>query len=80
MDWQSVAIREYKNTSEIGHYKSLTDVSKTPIVVEDIDYLNHVCLYISLKIKCNIGSGYYSLLKDQGEKKRIVRSINSHKE
>ncbi|CAF0730666.1 unnamed protein product [Adineta ricciae] len=41
MDWQSVSVREYKNTTEIGHYKSLTDVSKTPIVVEDIDYLNH---------------------------------------
>jgi hypothetical protein len=43
MDWQSVAVHEYKNTSEIGHYKSLTDVSKTPIIVEDIDYNNHVC-------------------------------------
>ena len=42
MDWQSVSVREYKNATEIGHYKSLTDVSKTPIIVEDIDYLNHV--------------------------------------
>jgi hypothetical protein len=42
MDWQTVAVHENKNTSEIGHYKSLTDVSKTPIVVEDIDYTNHV--------------------------------------
>jgi hypothetical protein len=47
MDWQSVAIHEYKNTSEIGQYKSLTDVSKTPIIVEDIDYNNHVCQKIS---------------------------------
>lgn len=42
MEWHSVAVHEYKNTSEIGHYKSLTDVSKAPIVVEDIDYNNHV--------------------------------------
>jgi hypothetical protein len=71
MDWQSVAVREYNSTSEIGHYKSLTDVSKTPIVVEDIDYLNHVCLcisLISLKIKCNIGSGHYSLLTDEADR------------
>lgn len=43
MEWHSVAVHEYKNSSEIGHYKSLTDVSKAPIVVEDIDYNNHVC-------------------------------------
>jgi hypothetical protein len=42
MDWQSAAVHEYKNTSEIGHYKSLTDVSKALLIVEDIDYNNHV--------------------------------------
>ncbi|CAF0813582.1 unnamed protein product [Adineta steineri] len=40
IDWQSVAVHEYKNTSEIGQYKSLTDVSKTPFISEDIDYIN----------------------------------------
>ena len=42
MDGRSVAVHEYKNISEIGYYKSLTDVSKATIVVEDIDYNNHV--------------------------------------
>ncbi|UJR33248.1 hypothetical protein I4U23_020703 [Adineta vaga] len=41
LDWKSVAVHEYKNIAEIGQYKSLTDVSKTPIVAEDIDYTNH---------------------------------------
>ncbi|CAF0750479.1 unnamed protein product [Rotaria sordida] len=41
LEWQSVAVHEHKNTSEVGRYKSLTDVSKMPIVVEDIDYNNH---------------------------------------
>jgi hypothetical protein len=45
MDCQAVAITEYNNKSEIGHYKSLTDVTKMPIVSEDIDYNNHVCRY-----------------------------------
>lgn len=42
LDWQSAAVQENKSTSEVGHYKSLTDVSKMPIIVEDIDYNNHV--------------------------------------
>ncbi|CAF4215472.1 unnamed protein product [Rotaria sp. Silwood2] len=41
LEWQSVAVHEHKNTTEVGRYKSLTDVSKMPIVVEDIDYNNH---------------------------------------
>ncbi|CAF0768791.1 unnamed protein product [Rotaria sordida] len=41
LEWQTAAVREHKNTSEVGRYKSLTDVSKMPIVVEDIDYNNH---------------------------------------
>ncbi|CAF4659421.1 unnamed protein product [Rotaria sp. Silwood1] len=41
LEWQTVAVHEHKITSEVGRYKSLTDVSKMPIVVEDIDYNNH---------------------------------------
>ena len=46
VDWQLVAIHEHRNTSEIGQYKSLTDVTKAPIVVEDIDYNNHVDIHL----------------------------------
>lgn len=54
MEQHSAAIHEYKNTSEIGHYKSLTDVSKTPNIVEDIDYNNHVRHSNILKIRSAI--------------------------
>ncbi|CAF1159596.1 unnamed protein product [Rotaria sordida] len=41
IDWKSVAVTEYRNVHEIGHYKSLTDITKTVIVNDDIDYINH---------------------------------------
>ncbi|CAF4607882.1 unnamed protein product [Rotaria socialis] len=41
LDWLPAVVHEHKSTSEVGHYKSLTDVSKIPIIVEDIDYNNH---------------------------------------
>ncbi|CAF1304767.1 unnamed protein product [Adineta steineri] len=40
-DWESVAVAEYRNTNDTGHYKSLTDVAKTPVLSEDIDYNNN---------------------------------------
>ncbi len=40
--WESVAVTDYKNISDTGHYRSLTDVTKTPTFSEDIDYNNHV--------------------------------------
>jgi hypothetical protein len=46
IELESVAVTEHKNTKEIGQYKSLTDVSKVPILSEDIDYNNHVCICI----------------------------------
>jgi hypothetical protein len=44
----SLAIHDYNNISPIGHYKSLTDISKTPMIVEDFDYHHHVC-YTEMK-------------------------------
>ncbi|CAF4300977.1 unnamed protein product, partial [Adineta steineri] len=41
-DWESVAVAEYRNTNDTGHYKSLTDVAKTPVLSEDIDYNDNV--------------------------------------
>ncbi|CAF1066408.1 unnamed protein product [Rotaria sp. Silwood1] len=41
IEWQSVAVTEYKNVNEIGHYKSLTDITKPVFLSEDIDYTNH---------------------------------------
>jgi hypothetical protein len=43
IDWESVAVTEYRSTNDIEHYRSLTDVAKTPIFSGDIDYNNHVC-------------------------------------
>lgn len=42
IDWEPVAVTEHTNRDTAGHYKSLTDVTKTPIINEDIDYKNHV--------------------------------------
>ena len=42
-DWESAAVTECKNTTEIGHYKSLTDIVKAPLLSDDIDYHHHVC-------------------------------------
>jgi len=39
-----VAVTDYKNTNDIGQYKSLTDVTKTLSLSEDIDYNNNVCV------------------------------------
>ena len=42
VDWEPVAVAEHSNRDTAGHYKSLTDITKTPIFNEDIDYKNHV--------------------------------------
>ncbi|CAF0784844.1 unnamed protein product, partial [Didymodactylos carnosus] len=36
-------VNEPKSVHESGQYKSLTDMSKLPIIFEDLDYVNHVC-------------------------------------
>ncbi|CAF2643856.1 unnamed protein product [Rotaria sp. Silwood2] len=41
IEWESVAVTEYRNANDIGHYKSLTDITKTVILSDDIDYTNH---------------------------------------
>jgi hypothetical protein len=37
-----MAVTEYRNANDIGQYKSLTDVTKTVVIAEDIDYHVHV--------------------------------------
>lgn len=41
---------EYHDRDAAGHYKSLTDVTKTPIFNEDIDYNNHVCIEEQIRL------------------------------
>jgi hypothetical protein len=47
---ESVAITEYKNKNDYGHYKSLTEVTKISILSDDIDYNNHVYVFVLLKM------------------------------
>ena len=37
-----MAVTEQRNTSDTGQYKSLTDITKTSVIAEDIDYHDNV--------------------------------------
>ncbi|CAF3393927.1 unnamed protein product [Rotaria socialis] len=41
VEWEAVAVTEHKTGHDSGQYKSLTDVTKSVILSDDIDYNNH---------------------------------------
>ncbi|CAF4534486.1 unnamed protein product [Rotaria socialis] len=41
VEWEAVAVTEHKSGHDSGQYKSLTDVTKSVILSDDIDYNNH---------------------------------------